>query len=61
MNTYVPTTHELNRKNESELRAMFRHAASMAASYKLPANERAAAQRTLENVKRSLAAKALRP
>ena len=61
MNTYVPTIHELNRESESELRAMFRHAASMAVSDKRPATEQAAAQRTLENVKRSLAAKAFRP
>ena len=61
MNTYVPTTHELNRHSESELRVMFRHAASVAASDKRPATERAAAHRTLENVKRSLAAKAFWP
>ena len=61
MNTYVPTTHELNRHSESALRAMFRHAASVAASEQRPANERAAAQKTLQNIQRSLASKALRP
>ena len=60
MNTYVPTTHELNRQSESELRVMFRHAASVAASEQRPANERAAAHKTLENIQRSLTMKALR-
>lgn len=60
MNTYVPTIHELNRQSESELRVMFRHAASVAASEQRPTNERAAACKTLENIQRSLASKALR-
>ena len=61
MKTYVPTIDELNRQSESVLRVMFRQAASVAASDLRPAPERAAAQRTQENIKRSLAAKALRP
>lgn len=61
MNTYVPTIEELNRQPKSELCAMFRHAASVAASAQRPAQERAAAQKALENIQRCLAAKAFRP
>lgn len=61
MNTYVPTIHELNRQSESELRVMFRQAASVTASDQRPAPERAAAQKTLDAIRRSLAAKPLRP
>ena len=60
MKTYVPTIH-VNRQSESELRAMFRHAASIAASDQRPATERAAGRRTLKNIQHSLAMKALRP
>lgn len=61
MNTHIPSIQELNRKTVPELRAMFGKAASIAASDLRPAQERAAAQKTLENIKRCLASKAFRP
>ena len=60
MNIYVPTIHELNRLPESALRAMFRHAASVAASDQHPTHERTSARRTQQNIKHSLSLRALR-
>lgn len=61
MNTHIPTIHDLNRKSARELSAMFRAAATAAASEHSPAQDREAAQRTMEYIRRCLAAKAPRP
>ncbi len=61
MNTHIPTIHDLNRKNVSELRVIFRHAASLATSEQRPECERKAAQQTCENIRRCLAVKVPHP
>jgi hypothetical protein len=61
MNTHIPTIPDLNRKTVRELHAMFRNAASIATSDQSPAPEREAAQKTLEDIKRSLSNKQPRP
>ncbi|MCI2808930.1 hypothetical protein [Eoetvoesiella caeni] len=61
MTTYIPTIHELKRQSESELRAMFRRVACVAASTQCPVCQQAAARKTLENIQRSLASQAPRP
>ncbi|WP_341645361.1 hypothetical protein [Thauera sp. SDU_THAU2] len=57
MKTHIPTIHDLNRKSVSELRVMFRNAASIAASGQRPECERNAARQTCDNVRRCLAVK----
>ncbi len=54
MHTYIPTIHDLRRKTTPELHAMFREAASIAASDQRSAPERDAARQTLENIRRCL-------
>ncbi len=61
MNTHVPTIHDLNRKSVSELRVIFRHAASLAASGQRLDGERKAARQTCENVRRCLGMKEPHP
>lgn len=61
MKTHIPTIQDLNRKTVPELRAMFRDAASVFANAHRSNAERAAAQKTLDNIQRSLAARRPRP
>ncbi|WP_423174593.1 hypothetical protein [Stenotrophomonas maltophilia] len=61
MNKFTPTIQDLNRKSIRELHVMFRDAAVVAASERHPARERQAAGRTLDHIRRSLAAKVPRP
>ncbi|MEW3780787.1 hypothetical protein QOZ23_04660 [Pseudomonas aeruginosa] len=57
MNKPTPTIHDLNRKSVRELHVMFRDAAMVAASERHLASERQAAGRTLDHIRRSLAAR----
>ena len=57
MTTRIPTIQDLNRKTVRELRAMFRDATSISANPQCSAGERAGAQQTLDNIRRSLAAR----
>lgn len=61
MNKCSPTIHDLNCKSVSELRVIFRHAASVAASGQHPDCERKAARQTCENIRRCLVMKVPHP
>lgn len=61
MNTHILTIQDLNRKTVPELHAIFRDAASVSANTHRSNAERAAAQKTLDNIQRSLAARHSRP
>lgn len=54
MNNYIPTIEELIEKPERELSAIFRKASAVAADRTKPPQPRAAASRTVENVRRCL-------
>lgn len=54
MKNYTPTIEELLGKPASELRAIFRKASAVADDETRPAQEREAAFRTVENVRRCL-------
>ena len=54
MKNHIPTIEELLDKPASELRAIFRKASALAEDGTRPAQEREAASRTVENVRRCL-------
>lgn len=60
MTTHIPTIQDLDRRTVHELNAMFRDAASTSANAQCSAEKRSAAEQTLENIRRSLAARQFR-
>ena len=55
MKSYITTIEELNGKPKSELNVIFRKAAEVVASDKVSPQEREAAKRTVQNIKRIIA------
>lgn len=55
MKNYIPTIEELQGRPTSELHAIFRKAAEVAADENRDPTERAAAKQTIENVRHHLA------
>jgi hypothetical protein len=54
MKTYITTIEELQGKTRSELNAIFKDAAQVAATAALHSAEKEAAKRTMENIRRCL-------